>query len=386
MIQEKKRMMRVWNVVLVTLCFLMAIFGTFLTRSGIITSVHTFTQSSIGSWFLGFLALVIVFAGSFIYLRWQSLRSHNHLESFVSRESSFMFNNWIFLAITFTVLWGTTFPVLSEAVRGVKITVGPPFFNAVIGPIGLVLLLLTGVGPLIAWRKATLGNLRRNFTVPAGLMLAAMLILWLANPWGLRATPASLLSFGLCAFVVGAILLEFHRGARARQRGGESYVVALGRLMARNQRRYGGYVVHLGIVCIMAGITGSNFQTERSATLKVGDSFTIKDYQLRLDHLHVRQDDSAEVLATELAVLRDGVELGALIPEKRFYQRQDQLTTEVAIYSTPTEDLYVVPASVNEDNSAVFKAYVNPLVMWLWIGGIVLCLGTTVVMWPELKA
>jgi cytochrome c-type biogenesis protein CcmF len=386
MIQEKKRMLRIWNVVLVTLCFVMAIFGTFLTRSGIITSVHSFTQSSIGSWFLGFLALVLVAAGTLIFMRWDALRSKNRLESFVSRESSFMFNNWIFLAITFTVLWGTTFPVLSEAVRGVKITVGPPFFNAVIGPIGLVLLLLTGIGPLIAWRKATIGNLRRNFTFPIGLMLAVMLGLWIANPWALRETLASLLSFGLCAFVVGAIGLEFHRGACARRRSGENYIQALGTLLSRNQRRYGGYVVHLGIVCVMVGITGANFQTEQSATLKVGESFRIKNYELRLDHLHVSRADGAEVLAAELALLRNGVELGALIPEKRFYQRQDQLTTEVAIYSTPKEDLYVVPASVNQDNSAVFKAYVNPLVMWLWIGGVILCIGTTVVMWPELKS
>ncbi|HEX9637937.1 MAG TPA: heme lyase CcmF/NrfE family subunit [Acidobacteriota bacterium] len=386
MIQEKKRMLRIWNVVLVSLCFIMAIFGTFLTRSGIITSVHTFTQSSIGSWFLGFLALVILSCAALIATRLEALRSRNRLESFVSRESSFMFNNWIFLAMTFTVLWGTTFPVLSEAVRGVKITVGPPFFNAVMGPIGLALLLLTGVGPLIAWRKASLGNLRRNFSFPLGLMAGVMALLWAANPWGLRHTPASLFSFGLCAFVVGAIGLEFHRGARSRSRGGEGYVRALGSLLARNQRRYGGYVVHLGIVCIMVGITGSVFQTESSATLKVGDSFRIKDYELRLDHLHVSRNDTAEILATELAVMRNGVELGTLIPEKRFYERQDQLTTEVAIYSTPKEDLYIVPASVNEDSSAVFKAYVNPLVMWLWIGGVILCLGTTIVMWPELRS
>src|SRR5215468_2700380 len=279
MIQEKKNMLKVWNMVLVILTFSLTIFGTFLTRSGVISSVHSFTQSGLGPFFLGFLAVILTVSIALLVWRLPLLRSENELDSLVSRESAFLFNNLILVGIAFAVFWGTVFPVISEWVRGVKITVGPPFFNRVNAPLGLALLFLMGVGPVIAWRRASWSHLKKNFMWPVITGLAAgvtCLVLGGETFW-------AVLAFSLIGFVLATIVAEFARGARARQAMvGESIPVALARLTAKNRRRYGGYIIHVGIVMIFIAITGTSlFRQERQVTVNQGDSFQIGGYTLR---------------------------------------------------------------------------------------------------------
>jgi cytochrome c-type biogenesis protein CcmF len=381
MIQEKKNMLKVWNMVLVILTFLLTIFGTFLTRSGVISSVHSFTQSGLGPFFIGFLlAMMAVSVGLLLY-RLPRLRSDNELDSIFSRESAFLLNNLILVGIAFAVFWGTIFPVISEAVRGIKITVGPPFFNRVNTPLGLVLLFLMGVGPLIAWRRASLSNLRRNFLWPTLLGVvggAAMLIGGMGNYY-------AVVSFSLCLFVMGTITLEFWRGVRARQAMvGESLPVALVRLVGKNRRRYGGYVVHIGIVMIFLAITGTSaFKQEKQITVKPGETFPIGNYTLRYDDVKAWETPHTAHMAATIAVLQDGKQVDTLLPEKRFYKKPEQPTTEVAIRSTLGADLYVVLGSYDDESKlATIQAYVNPLVGFLSWGGIVLALGTLITIWP----
>jgi cytochrome c-type biogenesis protein CcmF len=381
MIQEKKDMLKVWNVSLIILAFALTIFGTFLTRSGVISSVHSFTQSGLGPFFLWFLGFVLVVSIALVMWRLPLLRSENQLESFFSREAAFLFNNLILLGICFTIFWGTIFPVISEWVRGVKITVGPPFFNKVNAPLGLCLLFLIGVGPIIAWRRATPRNLSRNFALPVGVALAGGLSLFAL---GMREL-AALVSFSLCFFVAATIAIEFVRGTRARQTlVGESAPTALVHLVSKNHRRYGGYIIHLGVVLIFMGITGSSlFKEEVQATVAQGQSFSVRGYTLRFDRLS--EEDSAHLSTTraEVTVLRDGREVGVLRPEKRFYKRPGQPTTEVAIRKTLREDLYLVLGALDAATGLVtFQTFLNPLVSWLWIGGAVMLLGTAVVMTP----
>jgi cytochrome c-type biogenesis protein CcmF len=381
MIQEKKDMLKVWNVSLIVLAFSLTIFGTFLTRSGVISSVHSFTQSGLGPFFMWFLGFELAAAVALIVWRLPLLRSENQLESFFSREAAFLFNNLVLLGICFTIFWGTVFPVISEWVRGVKITVGPPFFNRVNAPLGLCLLFLTGVGPIIAWRRATPANLRRNFAAPLASGLAGGLLLFAL---GMRQL-AGLVAFSLCFFVTATIAIEFYRGMRARQAlVGESASTALARLVSKNHRRYGGYVIHLGVVLIFMGITGSSlFKEEVQATVSQGQSFTIRGYTLRFDRL--TQDEDAHLATTraDVSVSRGGAELGVLRPEKRFYKRPGQPTTEVAIRKRFSEDLYLVLGALDPASGlATFQTFLNPLVSWLWIGGLVMVIGTGVVMTP----
>ena len=381
MIQEKKDMLKVWNVSLVILAFSLTIFGTFLTRSGVISSVHSFTQSGLGPFFLWFLAAVLVVAIALVVWRMPILRSENQLESFLSREAAFLFNNLILLGICFTVFWGTIFPVISEWVRGVKITVGPPFFNKVNAPLGLCLLFLTGVGPIIAWRRATPKNLRKNFALPLALGLAVGLVLFALGVHQI----AGLVSFSLCAFVAATITIEFYRGTRARQAlVGESAAVALGQLVSKNHRRYGGYIIHVGVVLVFLGITGSSlFKEEVQATVAKGQTFSVGPYTMRFDRLSEEEDAHVSSTRADVTVLREGQEVGVLRPEKRFYKRPGQPTTEVAIRKTLREDLYVVLGALDVESGLVtFQAFLNPLVSWLWIGGIVMAIGTGVVMTP----
>jgi cytochrome c-type biogenesis protein CcmF len=381
MIQEKKDMLKVWNVSLIILAFGLTIFGTFLTRSGVISSVHSFTQSGLGPFFLWFLAFVLAVATGLVVWRLPILRSQNQLESFFSREAAFLFNNLILLGICFTVFWGTVFPVISEWVRGVKITVGPPFFNKVNAPLGLCLLFLTGVGPIIAWRRATPRNLQRSFALPLCAGFAGGLVLFAL---GVRQF-AALVSFSLCFFVATTIATEFVRGTRARQTlVGEPAATALGHLVSKNHRRYGGYIIHLGVVLIFMGITGSSlFKDEVQATVAAGQSFSVGPYTLRFDRLS--EEDSAHLAITraEVTVLRGGQPVGVLKPEKRFYKRPGQPTTEVAIRKTLREDLYVVLGALDTSSGLVtFQTFLNPLLSWLWIGAVVMVLGTAVVMTP----
>jgi cytochrome c-type biogenesis protein CcmF len=381
MIQEKKDMLKVWNVSLIILAFSLTIFGTFLTRSGVISSVHSFTQSGLGPFFLWFLAAVLACAISLVVWRLPILRSQNQLESFFSREAAFLFNNLILLGICFTVFWGTIFPVISEWVRGVKITVGPPFFNKVNAPLGLCLLFLTGVGPIIAWRRATPRNLYRNFFTPLFVGLAAGLALAAV---GIRQI-AALVSFSLCAFVAATIAIEFIRGTRARQAlVGETAATALAHLVSKNHRRYGGYIIHLGVVLIFLGITGSSlFKQEVQSTIAKEQSFAIGSYTLRYVGLTENEDPHVAITRADLEVSRGGRVIGMVHPEKRFYKRPGQPTTEVAIRKTLREDLYVVLGALDASTGlATFQTFLNPLVSWLWIGGLVIVAGTAVVMTP----
>ncbi len=380
MIQERKDMMKVWNMVLIIITFALTIFGTFLTRSGVISSVHSFTQSGLGPYFLAFLGAVIVISVGLLIRRLPDLRPRHELDSVLSRESAFLFNNLILLGIAFATLWGTIFPVISEWVRGVKITVGPPFFNRVNAPLGIALLFLMGIGPLIAWRRASWSHIVRTFGWPTVTGVVAGVV---AFAIGVRdLSPLIVTSF--CAFVLHTIVAEFHNGALARRAMvNESYGTALFNLFVKNQRRYGGYIIHLGVVFMFMGVTMSSvYRVEELHTVKPGESFSVGSYTIRYDGLRDLSDSHVARAAADLVVFRGGREIAKLAPEKRFYRRPEQTATEVAYRSTLREDLYVVLGSVAKNDVATFQAYVNPLVAWLWLGGVVLVLGTIIAIVP----
>ncbi len=381
MMQEKKGMMKVWNMVLISATFFLCIFGTFLTRSGIVSSVHAFSQSSIGHWFVGFLALMIAGTLYLILDRLDYLKTEARLESVLSRESSFMFNNLILLAACFAILWGTLFPVISEAVTGDKITVGPPFFNRINIPIGLFLLFLTGVGPLFAWRRTSFDSLRRNFQWPLAAAVVFVAVLIAA---GIRHFYA-LMSFGLALFVAWTIAVEFYKGARAiRAKSGLNLLSAAVELTHRNTRRYGGYVVHMGIVLMFIGFTGAAFNKDTTVETKIGDSFAIGHYQLRVADLTTGENDNYAWTRASIDVSKNGEALGRLEPEHRLFKASNQPTSEVAIRRRLNEDLYLNYAGPSQDNQrAVIQAFVFPLVDWIWIGFATLFFGTLVCLVPS---
>jgi cytochrome c-type biogenesis protein CcmF len=381
MMQEKKGMMKVWNAVLVSATFFLCIFGTFLTRSGVVSSVHAFAQSSLGSWFVGFLAISISITTFLILRRLDYLKSEAALESVLSRESSFLFNNLLLLASCFAVLWGTLFPVLTEAVTGEKITVGAPFFNKVNIPIGLMLLLLTGVGPLIAWRRSSWESLKRAFRWPVLGMALTMAVLL---AFGVRHFYA-LMSFGLCAFVAVTVVMEFYKGARAIAAKNQiSFLRAVVELTHRNTRRYGGYLVHMGIVLMFIGYTGSAFNKDTTEEVKIGSRFRIGAYELEVKEVTDGANPNYSWQRAVIAVHRGGQYLGDLKPERRVYAASQQPTSEVAIRRRLNEDLYLNFASMSQSDpeAAVIQAYVFPLVSWIWIGFYVLLFGTLVCLVP----
>ncbi len=382
MIQEKKDMLKVWNMVLVILTFGLTIFGTFLTRSGVISSVHSFTQSGLGPFFLIFLGVVLTIAIGLLVWRLPLLRGRNELESVFSREAAFLLNNLILVGIAFTIFWGTVFPVLSEWVRGVKITVGPPFFNRVGAPLAVALVFLMGVGPVIAWRRATWTSLKRSFGVSVTAGVAVGLIALGAGAGNFYA----IVAFSISTFALATVVVEFWRGARVRRAVmGERLPVALSRLIGKNRRRYGGYIVHVGVVLVFVGIVASSiFKLELQKSLAPGESLEIGGYTLTYEG--VTNGDTPHVLftAANVAISSGGRALGMVYPEKRFYKKPEQPTTEVSIRSTLGEDLYVVLASYDvKTGAAIFQVFVNPLVSWMWIGGLVMALGTGICMWPS---
>ncbi len=385
MIQERKGMLKVWNVSLVIVTYLLCILGTFLTRSGVVSSVHAFAESDFAKIFLLFIGIAALASAALVLYRLPALKSENELDSLVSRESGFLFNNLLFLVACFAVLWGTLYPVLSEAVEGEKASVGPPWFNTVNVPVGLALLALTGIGPLLAWRKSSLDSLRRNFTWPliAGLVTGVTLV-----ALGMRHVYA-ILCFALSAFVIGTIVQEFHKGAKARKahRGG-SYPAALWDLTLVNTRRYGGYIVHFGMVLIFIGIAGSAFDTDKKADLKEGEGIEIRGYDIKLAGIGEGTTPNYQWVSAKLDVSKNGKHIGTFAPEKHFYMASQQPTSEVRRYSTFQGDLYLVFAAINDDNKATIQVFVKPLVRWVWLGGIVIFLGTVVTMVPakrELK-
>ncbi|MDE3135642.1 MAG: heme lyase CcmF/NrfE family subunit [Acidobacteriota bacterium] len=381
MMQEKRGMLRVWNVWLVFSTFLLSILGTFLTRSGIVSSVHAFAQSSIGGWFVSFLVIAVLVC-VFAYVRNRDyLKSDNQLDSVASRESSFLFNNLVLLAAAFAVLWGTLFPVISEAVQGSKISVGPPFFNRVNVPIALFLLLLTGVGPLLAWRKTSLESLRRNFAWPLGGGIVAGVIAYIA---GYREIYA-VVCFILGVFVVLTVASEFIRGALVISRhSGLNLFQSIGRLTMRNTRRYGGYVVHIGIVLVFVGIAGSAFNVQKKFDLPPGAQGTIGPYTLYCQNFDTTNGPNYQAERATLEVFQNGKPTMMLFPERRFFPSSGVTETMVAVHSTLAQDLYLVYSGPNpQTNQPVVHAYLNPLVKWIWLGGLVVVLGTLLALIPS---
>ncbi len=381
MIQEKRGMLKVWNIVLVIVTFFLCIFGTFLTRSGIVSSVHAFAQSKIGPFFAAFLALIVIFSVTLLFLRLDFLKSENKLDSMVSRESGFLFNNWILLAAVFAILWGTVFPIISTAVQNATVTVGAPFFNKVTIPMGLLLLFLTGAGPLLAWRKTSFQSLKRAFRVPVAMAAVAGVILFAAGVRHLYAWMALFLS----VFVAACTLQEFYKGARTRmQTAQENFVQAVYNLTMRNTRRYGGYIIHLGIVLLFVGFAGQAFQTEAKGLLNEGDTMRVEDYMLRCQRVTAGEAPNYVYQRIELAVVKNGRALGTLKPERRFFPASQQPTSIVAIKTMLDEDLYAVLGGTDpESGKAIVEIFVNPLVIWVWIGGVVVFLGTLLALVPS---
>jgi cytochrome c-type biogenesis protein CcmF len=383
MIQERRGMLKVWNMALVLTTFYLAIFGTFVVRSGVITSVHSFAQSSIGPFFLVFLTLVVLSTLALLFWRLPRLRSENGLDSMLSREASFLLNNLLFLGLVFAIFWGTIFPLVSEAIQGVKITVGPPFFNQVAGPIMIGLIALMGIGPLMPWRKGSSTTLVRLFgpSVAFGVFTGLAVGVFVGFE-----QPKALISFAACGFVAATILSEVVRGTMARQQAtDEGPLTALGNLIARNNRRYGGYVVHLGVVMIAVAVTASSmYQTEEAAKLRPGESIAIGQYRVTYNGLRERAEPGVRIIEAQLAVEDRGELVGAIVTDKRFYRGfERQPSTTVGLRTTPVDDLYAVLAGWEPDGSASFMLFINPLVLWIWLGGIVAVAGTLVAMWPQ---
>jgi cytochrome c-type biogenesis protein CcmF len=382
--QEKRGMMRVWNVWLVFLTFMLCILGTSLTRSGAVNSVHAFAESNIGHWFWGFLLTIIIVCLAAYFKNRDYLRSDNQLDSMLSRESSFLFNNLILLVACVAVLAGTLFPVLSEAVRGSKISVGPPFFNRVNIPIAMFLLFLTGVGPLLAWRKTSVESLRKNFGYPLiGGFIAAVIGVAL----GLREFYVTLCLL-LGVFVTLTILAEFYRGARViSARTGSNIFSSVSQLTMRNTRRYGGYVVHFGMVLVFIGISGTAFNQDKQMDMSAGSQMILGPYTLHLQNYDSTQETNYSAERATIDVEKDGRSVMMLYPTRRFYPSNQESGTMVAIASTLREDLYVVYAGTNPDtNLPVIHAYLNPLVKWIWLGGCVVVLGTILALVPNRQA
>jgi len=383
MVQERRSMLRVWNISLIIIAFALTLFATAMTRTGIVQSVHAFGEDrGLAVMFAIFISAVVVVGFGLVIYRLPLLRARNELESWASREAAFLVNNWILLFSAFFILFATMFPTLSEAVTGQRITVGPPFFNKWMIPIGLTLLLLTGIGPLLAWRKSTLSNLGQQFLWPtlAAVSTAAGLYAMGFRVW------VSGICFALCAFVVGTIGQEFARGAVVR-RGvtGTDLLTAMIGLVARSRRRYGGYVIHIGIVLMMLGFAGSGYKKTEQVLLTPGEQVEVGNFSVRLDRLSITDDGQKEMHTAHVTVFEDGEEVGQLYPGRFFYRKHEtEPTTEVAMRRTIAEDVYVVLAAYDmSDQSASFQVTVNPLVNWIWLGFALLAIGTGIALLPE---
>ena len=383
MVQERRSMLRVWNMTLVIMTFFLTIFGTFMTRTGIVQSVHAFGQDVTLAWmFTGFMVTLLTVSFGLVIYRLPLLRARNELESWVSREAAFLVNNWILLFSAVFVLFATMFPTLSEAVTGARLTVGPPFFTRWMLPIGLILLTLTGIGPLLAWRRSTVSNLCYQFLWPVGLALATAAGLYAV---GFRVWVSGL-CFALCAFVVGTIGQEFVRGAFVRREAtGTDLFTALVGLVARSRRRYGGYIVHVGIVLMFLGFAGSGYKLDSQVLLRPGQETEIGRFTVRYDRLSENSDSQKQMITAHMTVLQDGEAIAQLYPARWFFfKHETEPTTEVAIRRTAAEDLYVVLAGYElDDQAASFQISVTPLINWIWFGFTVLALGTGVAMLPE---
>ena len=382
-VQEKKGMLKIWNVVLVTATFALSIFGTFLTRSGVISSVHSFVQSPVGPFLLGFLAVIVFFSISLLVWRLPTLRSEHRLESVLSREATFLFNNLLLLALAFAVLWGVVFPILSEALRGVRATVSVPYYNFFLVVFGLPLLSLTGVGPLIAWRRASPTSLLKTFRWPLLAAVGCVLILYLL---GLAKTIAAATALSLSTFVAASVVSEFARGIAARRAiAGETRRGALVALFSRNRRRYGGYVVHLAVVVLAIGITASGvYATVREATLRPGQSIELAGWRLTYQGLVDSRGPNSTETAARFTVFHAGQAVGQLAPGRRVYPVEGRVTNEVAIRTNWLNgtDIYTILERAN-GQTVTIKALVNPMVNLIWLAGLIFLVGTAIVVWPD---
>jgi cytochrome c-type biogenesis protein CcmF len=383
MVQEKKNMLRVWNAVLVSLAFCLSLFGTFLTRSGVLSSIHSFAQSPIGAWFLGFIVAAAIFSTALIFWRLPILRTRTRLESLASREAAFLYNNLLLVAFTLTVLWGVAFPLLSEAVRGERITVGPPYFDFFLRVFGLPLLLLMGIGPLVAWRRTSLRSLGASLVWPtvAALVAGAVLL-----ALGAGSSIPALIAYTFSVFVLAAIVLEFVRGTRARKALGErTWLSAFESLVSRNRRRYGGYVVHAAIVLLAIGIAGNAYGATKVRHLQPGESMSIRGYRLQYQGALVHNGPNDREERARLAVWRGNSQVATLMAGKNQYPAEGQTSNEVSIHTDwlRAQDLFVIGDQFNKDGSVVLKVLVNPLVPFVWLAGLVFLLGALIAMWPD---
>jgi cytochrome c-type biogenesis protein CcmF len=386
MVQERKGMLKVWNMLLVILAFSLSLFGTFLTRSGVLNSIHSFTEGSIGPWFLGFICFVVAGSLLLVFKRLPMLRSKTKLESLASREATFLYNNLLLVALCLTILWGVTFPILSEAVRGEPVTVGRPYYDFFLRAFGLPLLLLMGIGPLIAWRRASLRSLGRVFLWPFVTALVAGAGLIAA---GAGSSIPGLIAYTFSAFVAATIALEFIRGTQARRAlSSESVPRAFGQLIARNRRRYGGYIVHAAILMLAIGIAGSSaYDTSHSARLAPGESMKLRNYKLVYRGLNSKRSENAIETRATIDVYRGGDRIATMHPGKNDYPVEQQVSNEVSIRSDPLtgEDLFLITEQVNQNGTIDFKAIINPLVNLIWAAGLVFLLGSAIALWPDAR-
>ena len=386
MIQEKRGMLKVWNVVLVSLAFCLSLFGTFLTRSGVVNSIHSFTRSSIGPWFLAFIIVAVAVSIALILWRLPLLRSRTRLESLVSREATFLYNNLLLVALCLTILWGVAWPILSEAVRGESVVVGRPYYDFFLRVFGLPLLLLMGIGPLVAWRRASLRGLGRMFAGPAAFAVAVGIVLLVL---GAGSSIPGLIAYTFCAFVTGTIAIEFARGAAARRAlSGESWPRALSSLISRNRRRYGGYVVHFAIVLLAIGVAGSSaYDSVVEGRVTRGQSLQVAGYSVTYDRLVEHEAANATEVRALLAVRRGGEQLGVLRAGKNAYGVEQQVSNKVGIRTDYLrgEDLFVIAEQVNDDGSVYFRIFVKPLVNLIWLAGLVFLAGALITLWPDAR-
>jgi cytochrome c-type biogenesis protein CcmF len=382
-VQERRGMLKIWNMSLIVASFLLAIFGTFVVRSGVLSSVHSFATSEIGPWFLGFLIISSLVSIGLLIYRIPGLQSDRALESVMSREGGFLLNNLLFTALAFATFWGTVFPIVSELFRDTKLMVGPPFYNQVNGPLLLGLIFLMGIGPLLAWRRSSSSLLMQNLLWPAIAGVASMtaMFLFLDNI-------LAIVAFGVTVFAVGTIVLEYVRGARARRRGtGEMYPVAVTMLVRKNSRRYGGYIVHLAVAIMAVGVIGSHFfQTERQFVMEPGETDQIGAYSVTFQGLENRQSADANIIAAVVDVAKNGEHRGTVESYRFFYRNfEDQPTAEMGVMTIGIDDIYIVLDRWEESGAVGLRVFINPMVSWIWIGGGVFVLGMLTLFWPDPK-
>ncbi|MBE2237194.1 MAG: heme lyase CcmF/NrfE family subunit [Caldilineaceae bacterium] len=383
-IQEQRGILKVWNVVLIWLTYFLVILGTFTTRSGVLESVHSFARSDVGPYFLGFLVIILFGFLWLLFDRLPLLRGEHTIDSYSSREAAFLANNWLFAGIAFATLWGTFFPMFSEILTGERISVAAPFFNKVNGPLFLLLLLLMGVAPLLGWRHTSLAAFRKQFTFPTLAALGVGVFVFVV-----ARSLYPMIGLAICAFVVATIIQEYVRGVQARRSTtGENALVAIGNLWRRNGRRYGGYIVHIGIVLIGVAVIGNEFyQQSLSVTLATGESATVGRYQIVYNGMQTDRQANLMEFGAQLEAfhLDSGQQVAVVVPKRNIYDKApDMPTSEVGLHMSPIEDVYVVLNGWDDGGaSATFTIYINPLTMWMWVGGIVLVIGTLIAAWPN---